>query len=256
MASPKQQSRGREKDSSSYGPKNSPPIPIKTKGAAAPVTPNNSNENEPPNTPVTMQGTRDRILMGGTLKEGMLPTAGDDLQTTQEESNNDLQSLLNDPALGNKTKRVLEKFSKTRRGEPLWEGLNEGILMELRTCRNETFALPLLVDEESFVKWDRILSESGGYEYDTLLKKLIIKCVPGPMHEGIAHAFSQWFGEIEEDMQEEVEIGVTSNEGSSLHSHFLTAANINYQDMNFEVVTRGTPEFQTVLSSLEKIRRL
>lgn len=206
---------------------------------------------------MTIQGNRDNVLVGGTLKGGVLLTPGDEIsEEAQEESNDELQGLLDNPALGNKTKQVLRNFSKPRSGEPLWEGLNEAVLMELRTCRNETFALPLLVDEESFVEWDRTLSELGGYEYDALLKKLIIKCVPGPMHQGIVRAFSQWFGEIQEDMQEEVEIGVASEEGSSIHYHLLTAANVNYQGVNFEVVTPGTSGFQTALSSLEKIRRL
>jgi hypothetical protein len=65
--------------------------------------------------------------------------------------------------------------------------------MELRASIDTNLPLDFQVDQKSFMEWDKDSSDLGGYKYDAAQQKLIIKNLPGALHEGIIDVFNRWF---------------------------------------------------------------
>jgi hypothetical protein len=172
--------------STTSGPSSSPPIdikPRKPKPNSSLPTLVNSREKDP-KTPIQ---SPDSYAFAGRLP----PTLGDALpQNVQGESNLTLQSQ--------RTQRIIERLIEHNNTESILDGLDKDVLMELRASSDYAFALPFRIDNESFRTWDRRLSESGGYEYDTRREELIIKTLPGPLHEGVVEVFSDWFTRLKD----------------------------------------------------------
>lgn len=119
--------------------------------------------------------------------------------------------------LSHRTQSIVNGLkARGTRGSAL-RALNEDMLVELRASRDYSFELPFEVDEALYREWDNRLSDSGGYEYDAGRKKLIIKTVPGPLHEGVVQIFSQWFTQIEDsgDLAGHGEINFMGNQSLS-----------------------------------------
>jgi len=189
--------------SQSTGQSSSPPIDIKPRKAKAKSsipTPVSSREKDP-KTPIQ---SPDSHAFGGHLP----PTPGDALpQNAQRKSKPTLQSQ--------KTKRIIERLIAHNNTGSILDELDDDVLMELRASSNHAFALPFRIDKESFRKWDRRLSESGGYEYDAGREELIIKTLPGALHEGVVEVFNKWLVRLSDsgDLKQQGELKLRSNQG-------------------------------------------
>jgi hypothetical protein len=140
----------------------------------------------------------------------MADIPGDALpQNVQRKSKPTLQSQ--------RTQRIIERLVAHNNTGSIVDKLDEDVLMELRASSNQAFALPFRIDRESFRKLDRRLSESGGYEYDARREELIIKTLPGPLHEGVVEVFSDWFTRLKDsrDLKRYGKLKHRSNQGLS-----------------------------------------
>jgi hypothetical protein len=152
----------------SQKPKSSIPTPV-------------SSREKDPKTPIQSHDSHDSHAFGGRLP----PTPGDTLpQNVQRKSKPPLQSQ--------RTQRIIDRLIAHNNTGSILDKLGEDIRMELRASSNHAFALPFRIDKESFRKLDRRLAESGGYEYDARREELIIKTLPGALHEGVVEVFNKW----------------------------------------------------------------
>jgi hypothetical protein len=138
------------------------------------------------------------------------PTPGDALlQNIQHKSEPTLQSQ--------RTQRIIERLIAYNNTESILDELNKDVLIELRASSNNAFALPFRIDKELFRKLDRCLAELGGYEYDARREELIIKTLPGPLHEGVIEVFSDWFTRLKDsrDLKRYGKLKHRSNQGLS-----------------------------------------
>ena len=62
-------------------------------------------------------------------------------------------------------------------------------------------------------------SELGGYEYDAEKEELIIKILPGPLHEGVIEVFSDWLTRLKDsgDLKQHGKLKHRSNQGLPSH---------------------------------------
>ncbi|KAH6666265.1 hypothetical protein B0J14DRAFT_568354 [Halenospora varia] len=172
--------------SAASAPSSSPPIPIpETKGKAKSsiLSPPNSYETKP-KTPQPIRGS-----VGHTF-EGYLPPTPSDVLPEKAQR----KPILRRPS--DRPEDILNRllFLESSGRSPL-NYLDEDNLMKLRNWKYQSFALPFKVDRESFLQWDN-LWDFGGYEYDARHEKLIVKTVPGPVHEGTVEVFTEWFGDL------------------------------------------------------------
>jgi hypothetical protein len=92
--------------------------------------------------------------------------------------------------------------------------LDEDYLMELRSSIDRPTALPFDVDINSFLDWQHESSDLGGYEYDAQREKVIIKTLPGSIHEAVVSAFNEWFVPLKRKFRQRgVELKLKSNKG-------------------------------------------
>ncbi len=86
--------------------------------------------------------------------------------------------------------------------------------MQLRGSHDQPFSLPFEVDENSFLQWDSNLADTGGYEYDALDRKLIIKAKAGHIHEGTVEEFWDLFRSLgnSDVLKEKVDLSLRTNQ--------------------------------------------
>jgi hypothetical protein len=76
--------------------------------------------------------------------------------------------------------------------------LDEDCLMALRASIDRSYALPFKVGVDTFIEWQQDSSDLGGYEYDAQRKEIIIKSLPGLLHERVVGVFIDWFVQIKQ----------------------------------------------------------
>jgi hypothetical protein len=95
--------------------------------------------------------------------------------------------------------------------------LDEDCLMALRASIDRPYTLPFKVGMDTFIEWQQDSSDLGGYEYDAQRKEIIIKSLPGPLHERVVGVFNDWFVQLKQEFKHKgTRLQLTANEGLSL----------------------------------------
>jgi hypothetical protein len=125
-----------------------------------------------------------------------------------------LQNIQRKSKLTVQSQSIIERLVAQNNTKIILDELNEDVLMELRASSNHAFALPFQIDKESFRKWERRMSDSGGYEYDARMEELIIKTLPSPLHEGVVEVFNKWLVRLSDsgDLKQQGELKLRSNQ--------------------------------------------
>ncbi|CZR65280.1 uncharacterized protein PAC_15180 [Phialocephala subalpina] len=148
-------------------------------------TPPNSLETQP-KTPQMIRETE-----GHTFQGVLPPTPSDALPEKAQRRSS--QTSHRDP------QHIIDRMlALERAGRNPLDELDEDNLLQLRTWRDESFALEFKVDWKSFLKWEDKIGDLGGYEYDATLQQVIVKAAPKSIHEGTVGEFITWFGKLRE----------------------------------------------------------
>ncbi|KAH8596252.1 hypothetical protein B0O99DRAFT_740345 [Bisporella sp. PMI_857] len=191
--------------STASAPASSPPIPIpQKKSDPAPITPINSREGESSDFKIINRPNA-HVSQGGGL-----PTPGKEMPNAAHHG-------AGSTSLCSATRSLLNKISSRDKSKNIWQTINGDDLMDLRASEGKSFALPLLVDATTFGELDHRLSDHGGYEYDAKNKKVILKQLAGPVHEGVIEIFTSWFKEVLDELGvKRTESRVQGNRGLKL----------------------------------------
>lgn len=192
--------------------KGSSPIPFKgQKKKAIPA----STIPSPPSPPKYMKGHKAKPKtpdMGkdqkGFVNYPLIPGSGQ-----PEKAQRKQESFRRDRA-----NEIIERLEAIKGTKARLNALKEDVLMELRASIDTNLPLDFQVDQKSFMEWDKDSSSLKGYEYDAAQQKLIIKNLPGALHEGIIGVFNRWFlQEVDPQFNKaDVNLNTETNRGLSL----------------------------------------